>query len=66
MSNEHVHPAFAGAMRQAQNGIHRSAYDTHPAARKLESILRAYELACRDPQAKIPTALMMTIEAAKL
>ena len=65
MTNDHVHPAFAGAMRQAQNGIHRAAYDTHPAARKLESILRAYDLACRDPQAKIPTALMCAIECAK-
>ena len=49
----------------AQQNIYRAAFSNHPAQRRLDDILRAYELACRDPQAKIPTALMCAIECAK-
>jgi hypothetical protein len=49
----HVHPTF------------RAAYDTHPDARKLAAIVRAYEAHKDDPNARIPTALMCLLEAAR-
>ena len=52
-SQPQVHPTF------------RAAFDTHPAARKLEAILRAYEFSRNDPNAKIPTVLMCALENAR-
>lgn len=43
----------------------RAAFDTHPAARKLAAIVRAYDQALLDPQTKMPTTLHLAIESAR-
>ena len=49
----------------AQQGIYRAAMSNHPAQRKIDAILRAYDQALLDPQTKMPTTLHLAIESAR-
>ena len=49
----------------AQNNLYRAALSTHPAQRKLDAILRCYDECKDDERTRIPTRLMLLIEAAR-
>ena len=68
-----LHEVLEGTAR-AQQHIYRSALSNHPAAKRLEAIVRQYQRDC-DTQKddmdagkpmKVSTALSLLIEAAKL
>ena len=54
-----------GQTVRAQNNIYRAALSTHPAQRRLDAILNAYERTKNDPQQTLSTVLMCAIEAAR-
>lgn len=50
----------------AQTNIYRQGMSNNPAQRKLDAILRVYDDCKHDQSAKIPTRLMLALEAARL
>lgn len=49
----------------AQQNVYRAAMSNHPAQRRLDAILHAYDRVRNDPNVKLPTILMCALESAR-